>query len=257
MDVPRFHLDAPLTTGLHVELSQAEAHHAVHVLRLRAGDAIELFNGRGEVAAGRIVLAKHGWASCEVGAVEAAKSRPGPGIHVAFAVPKGKRLDWLLEKATELAAASLTPVAFERSVAGGEDLEGAKRERWLGHCIAAAKQSGLNFLPELRESQTLTTLLAVTTADADAGTLRRLAGDLTDDSVPLTDALAGAPADASAGPAADILLIVGPEGGFSDAERRQLAAARVTPVRLGQTILRIETAAIALLAAATALAGAR
>jgi len=255
MDLPRFHLDAPLTVGLCAELSLAEAHHAMHVLRLRVGDALELFDGRGQSATARIAQAKHGRVRCEVEAVGAVRARPEPRVHLAFAVPKGKRLDWLLEKATELASSSLRPVAFERGVAG-DDLADGKRERWLTHCVAAAKQSGLNFLPELRERQTLPDLLADAAGAgagvSGAGTLFRLVGDVTADAVSLPDALGKA--GGADPPVTDILLIIGPEGGLSDVERNQLAAAHVTPVRLGHTILRIETAAVALLAAVTALA---
>jgi len=259
MEFPRFYCDSPLTAGLCVELSLAESHHAMHVLRLRVGEGVVLCNGRGEAAAGRIVQAKHGRVRCEVGAVEAAEVRRRPGVHVGFAVPKGKRLDWLLEKATELGASSLWPVAFERSVAGGDELAEGKRERWLGHCVAAAKQSGLNFLPELRELLPLPELLSATAEAVAAGGLRRFVGDVTADAVPLATALGdaerpvGACLSGACLPGADILILIGPEGGLTDGERRLLAAAHVTPVRLGHTVLRIETAVVALLAAVMAL----
>ena len=234
-------------------MSVAEGHHAMHVLRLRVGDGVAVFNGRGEAAVARIVQARHGRVRCEVEAVEAVAERTGRRVHVAFAVPKGKRLDWLLEKATELAAAGLWPVAFERSVAGGDEVGEGKRERWLGHCVAAAKQSGLNFLPELRELLPLSELLSATAEAAGSGTLLRLVGDVTDDTVPLARAIGEEGRSAGErSPGVEVLIVVGPEGGFTDEERRMLAAARVTPVRLGHTVLRIETAAVSLLAAVTA-----
>jgi len=237
MDIPRFHVDGPLSQVLQVELSLAEGHHAMHVLRLRPGSQVELFNGSGLTALAAIVEAKHGKVTCEITQTSPAMARPAPVVHLAFAIPKGKRLDWLLEKATELSAASLTPVAFDRSVAGGDEVSENKRDRWLGHCIAAAKQSGLNFLPELREMVTLRELLA-----QPAGQTIRLVGDLTDTTVALAQ-----PLSAWQMPQ-DILLIVGPEGGLSDSERAMLRDADVQSIRLGSTVLRIETAAVALLA---------
>jgi len=135
--------------GEAVALSVGEAHHAMHVMRLGVGDAVELFDGRGAAADGTIVEARHGKVFVRVHTCRQPVARPGPVIHLAFAVPKGKRLDWLLEKATELAAGSLTPVGFERCVADPGELAGARRERWIGHCASAAKQSGLAWLPEL------------------------------------------------------------------------------------------------------------
>ena len=93
-------------------LAAGEAHHALHVLRLRAGTEVELFDGRGGTAAGTIAAVRRGEVTVEVAAIRPAVEREGPAIHLASAVPKGKRLDWLLEKATELGAASLRPVAF-------------------------------------------------------------------------------------------------------------------------------------------------
>ena len=169
-------------------------------------------------------------------------SRVGPAVHLAFAVPKGKRLDWLLEKATELGAASLRPVQFARSVAGGEVLSGAKRHRWALHCHSAAKQCGLNFLPELHDMTALTDYLAA----AAPGGVIRLLGDLADDAVPLASAIGPARAGAT------IDLLIGPEGGLSDDERTAAIAAGFLPARLGTTTLRIETAAVALLAGVAA-----
>ena len=221
------------------ELPPGEAHHAVHVLRLRAGARVELFDGRGAAAVGKIESAARGEVVVVVEERLPAAQRCGAAIHLAFAVPKGKRLDWLLEKATELAAASLTPVLFERSVAGADALSPAKRERWRGHCIAAAKQCGLDLLPTLEEPIPLGAVLA--RSPAALGLLGERA-----DACSVPEALA------RWRPGREILLLVGPEGGLTDRERAAVAAAGFGAVRVGATTLRIETAAIALLAAARA-----
>jgi len=219
-----------------VHLAGQEAHHAAGVLRLSAGSRVELFDGRGGCAEGHIVRVHRGEVAVVLDHRNALSCRPQPAVHLAFSTPKGNRLDWLLEKATELGAASLQPVIFQRTVAGGREPSEAKARRWLGQCIAAAKQSGLNFLPELRPPLRLADLLA-----ASAGALG-LAGDSSGDARPLPEALS------ALGNRQDVLLLVGPEGGLTEEERAAVGACGFTFVRLGQTVLRIETAAIALLA---------
>ena len=157
-------------------------------------------------------------------------------MHLAFAMPKGKRLDWLLEKATELGAASLRAVTFERSVRQQSQFSDAVRQRWLGHCVSAAKQCGLNFLPELREPLGLVELLG----NAREGAW--IVGDMGQDASTMGQALSAAPAD--------VTVLVGPEGGLAPAEFSAAVEAGLVPVRVGHTTLRTETAAVALLAAA-------
>ena len=232
--------------GTEVPLPPAEAHHAAHVLRLGPGAAIEVFDGRGRTAEARIAAVRRGQVTLAVGAVRSPASRPEPRVRLAFAVPKGSRLDWLLEKTTELGVAALRPVRFQRSVAGAGDFSDAKRTKWLGHCIAAAKQSGLDWLPDLQDPLPLADFLA----DPAPG----LFGDLAGDAVTVPQAMARLRGSAATGqpPACGITVLVGPEGGLTDAEREAVRAAGLLPVRLGRTTLRIETAAVALVAATIA-----
>ena len=240
---PRFFVpDLPADAPARAELPPAEAHHALHVLRLRAGAAVELFDGRGQRAEGHIAdVARRRVAV----AVERAwtESRPAPGapglVHLAFAVPKGSRADWLVEKATELGLASLRPTIFERSVAGKEPLSAAKRERWLGHCAAAAKQAQVNWLPAIEDAAPIGDVLT-----RASGALI-LVGDTTADAMPVLEAMARRADE-------EILLVVGPEGGLAEGERTLLRAAGAVAVRLGRSVLRIETAAVALAAAVIA-----
>lgn len=232
--------DLPDTPGESVELPSEQAHHATGVLRLGSGAAVELFDGRGTVATGHFTDVGRRRATVLIDAIDRAP-RPQPQIHVAFAVPKGERTDWLLEKATELGAASLQPVLFERSVAGGADLSEQKRRRWLGHCISAATQCELNFLPEIRDPISLADFLRGGDDTLD------ILGDCADDSPGLLSALGAAERGR------DIRLLIGPEGDFTPAERAAAVEAGMIPARLGTTTLRVETAAIALLAAVTAI----
>jgi 16S rRNA (uracil1498-N3)-methyltransferase len=221
-----------------VALPASEAHHGRDVLRLRTGQEIELFDGKGTLARARVRGVTRETVSVAVERIDHLE-RQSPVVHLAFAVPKGKRLDWLLAKATELGAASLRAVVFQRSVAGDTSLSASKRQRWEAQCVAAAKQCGLNFLPELHDHATLGDYLQTQKGLA-------LLGDLHPDAAVLREGLTGADNG-------EVHLLVGPEGGVTPAEREAAIAAGVIPVRLGRTVLRVETAAVALLAGVTAL----
>jgi 16S rRNA (uracil1498-N3)-methyltransferase len=239
---PRFFVpdlaEAPGT----VALAPAEAHHAARVLRLKAGAAVELFDGRGRRATARLAEVGRRRVTAEIERAWAEPPPAGPRIHLATAVPKGSRADWLVEKATELGAASLVPVLFERSVGGKAALSPAKGRRWLAQAVAAAKQSGADLLPEVRPSARLEEVL-----EAAAGGLI-LVGDPGEDAHPVPEALA------RRRPEQDIWILVGPEGGLTAPERQALRATGAVPVRLGRSVLRVETAAMALLAAVAAFA---
>ena len=229
---PKHRFYVPSLAAGEVRFPDDEARHAGGVLRLQVGDRVELFDGRGHFALSTLLSVTKRKVSARVDTVE---TSPPTAIelHLAFAIPKGKRLDWLLEKATELGAASLTPLLCERSVAGTSELSANKRERWTAHCISAAKQCGLNRLPEIRQPIALPDLAA-----SNSGAM--LFGDLAGDTISLASAVATL--------GRSITILVGPEGGFTDAECATLRTAGATPVRLGPSVLRIETAAVALLA---------
>ena len=238
---PRFY--APSLAAPRVQLDAAEARHAAGVLRLRAGDAVELFDGRGASADGRLeTVDRRRGVTVALGTVRPAADEPEAALHLAFAVPKGRRLPWLLEKTTELGARSLTAVACARSVAGGgADALADKRDAWQAHLVAAAKQCGRNRLPDLPTPATLEAYLARPRSGAC-----------------LYGAVEGPPLAAGLGRAADeVHLLVGPEGGLNAAERDAATAGGFRPARVGSATLRVETAAVALLAAATALLEAR
>ena len=228
-------------SGETVHLTEGEAHHARNVLRLRAGAAVEVFDGAGSTAEGTLSAVGRGDVCVSVHSRSGPVARPAPLVELAFAVPRGKRVDILLEKATELGAARLQPIVFERSVAGGAALSPAKRDRWTGHCIAAAKQCRLNFLPELGDPRPLADYLT------GCGCDHRLVGDVDSSARPLATALNGWT------PAETICLLVGPEGDITPEEWPAVRGSGFVGVHLGHTTLRVETAAIALLAGVTAI----
>ncbi|NLF30611.1 MAG: 16S rRNA (uracil(1498)-N(3))-methyltransferase [Planctomycetes bacterium] len=219
-----------------VVLADREAHHALHVLRLRAGDRVELFDGRGLRALGVISRAGRSEVEVAIDRLDGPLPRPGPAIGVAFSPPKGKRLEWLLEKLTELGVAGVRPLVCERSdVTVRADRQ--THQRWQAICIGAVRQSGQCRLPAIEPS----TALADLPAAAGAGLL----ADADDDARPLAEVLAGCPS----GP---VEILIGPAGGWTSGEREMAREKGYRPARLGHTTLRTETAAIAVVAAVLA-----
>ena len=220
-----------------VELSSGEAHHARHVLRLRDRAPVAVFDGAGEIGEGVVHLTGRKSVAVEIVSRRQSDARPCPAVELGFAVPKGKRLDWLIEKATELGAGELSPVVFERSVAGPGAGE-APPDRWRAGSIAAAKQCGASFLPDIQPARRLADFLA----NVSAGV--RLLGDSAGE--------VGVPEALAAGSGSGVAVLIGPEGGLTAAEREDAVEAGFVPVRLGELTLRAETAAVALLAAVRA-----
>lgn len=221
---------------------------------MRAGDAVLLLDGRGRCGRGRIApldAGRRGGKSARKAGVcievETIETVPPPSrrVRIWTAAPKGDRLDWLIEKCTELGVFEIRFVAFDRSVAG----PGEAASRWSRTAIEACKQSGRAWLPRLSAGATLDDALT----EALSGALSAAAGAtlLLADPARENPWLAQRLADP---PAADVVVIVGPEGGLTETERGRLLAAGAVAVRLAEPILRIETAAIA---AAAVAAGAR
>ena len=227
-------------SGDEIRPSPGEVHHALHVLRLKSGQEVELFDGAGNLAGGVIGRINRREIVINVTNRQSVQ-RIGPEIDLATATPKGKRLDWLAEKASELGAASLQRVIFDRSPPAVKTRSASKDDKLFGHCVSAAKQSGLNFLPKLPPPVTLAELLD------NAASPVKLLGDLEPDAISLNEAVEGKTS------ASSIMLLVGPEGGLTESERKASIDAGFAPVRIARTTLRTETAAIALLAATAAI----
>ncbi|MBT3200332.1 MAG: 16S rRNA (uracil(1498)-N(3))-methyltransferase [Phycisphaerales bacterium] len=226
-------------SGDEVSPAPGEMHHALHVLRLKDGQQVELFDGTGAVAIGIITHVDRRNVVMKV--TERQTCTPHwPRITLAFAAPKGKRMDWLAEKTTELGVASLQRVIFDRSPPASKSASDMKSDKLMGHCISAAKQCGLNFLPQLPEPVGLAEIIG-----SNDSTLRIL-GDMSPEALSLPEVLSSNDSQA------EITLLIGPEGGLTDRERSDATAGGFIPARLGGTILRTETASIAMLAATVA-----
>jgi 16S rRNA (uracil1498-N3)-methyltransferase len=227
----------PATPGAEVALSGDEARHLARSKRLGPGDRVLLFDGRGREVAAVVVAASRAEVRLAVAGApddeDEGGRELGTRITLGVAPPKGKRMQVLLEKATELGAAALFPLVCERTVADPRTNEEHKAEKWRRTAIEAAKQSGVRRLPEILPARTFGEALAV---EADLRLVLDPRG-----ARPLRELIAA--------PRASVLALVGPEGGFTDAELRRAAAAGFFAARLGPTILRVETAAIAAVAA--------
>ncbi|WP_124080110.1 16S rRNA (uracil(1498)-N(3))-methyltransferase [Pigmentiphaga humi] len=245
MPLPRFHIDLPMSPGARLALPDAIAHHALRVLRLREGEAIVVFDGRGgQYPAVLEAEGKRGYA--RLGAHDAREAELPGRIVLAQAIPSGDKMDWVIEKAVEVGAAAIQPLAAARSVLrlSGERLE-KRLQHWRRVAVAACEQCGRNRVPEVGAPLTPQQWLETPPAD---GAVRLLCDP--DAGVRLTD-WAGAPA----APPAAIELLVGPEGGWSDEEYALAQRHGVRMVRFGDRILRTETAGTALVSALSAKLG--
>jgi 16S rRNA (uracil1498-N3)-methyltransferase len=227
----RLFVEADLADGASVAIGPQQAHYLVHVLRLKPGAEILLFNGSdGEWRAEIVSVAKK---SVELAPREQTRPQPpAPDLVYCFAPLKQGRLDYMAQKAVEMGAGVLQPVLTHHTQAPKVSVS-----RLEANAVEAAEQCGILAIPQVRAPVKLDRLLA----DWDAG--RRLI--LCDE-----DAETDNPLPALKGIAEQRLaLLIGPEGGFSDDERRQLRALPfVTAIPLGPRILRADTAAVAALA---------
>ncbi len=234
----RLFLDQPLAAGQAARLAPAQAHYLFSVMRLGAGDPVLVFDGiSGEWRAEVAEAGRRGGSLMVRERLRPAV--PPPDLWLVFAPLRKARTDLVVEKAVELGAARILPVASERT--GAERL---RPDRLRAIAVEAAEQCGATVVPEVAALQPLARLLDGWPGD------RRL--HWADEALAGASGAAGPDADAR-GPAA---LLIGPEGGFTDSERARLRALpQARPMRLGPRILRAETAAIAALALWQATAG--
>ncbi len=235
----RFYAGLPLHPGDSVALPERAARH-VQVLRLQPGDSITLFNNQGGEFGATIERMGRSDVQVRINGHDPVEREASREVHLAVGMPANERMDWLVEKATELGVASITPLMAERSVLRlkGERAD-KKVSHWHGIAIAACEQSGRNRVPVIHEvvalSEWLTTL-------EEAAAAPRLLLSLGADTRPWVQAMAGV------GDAVAVTLLSGPEGGLSSAEENAALARGFKAVSLGPRTLRAETAPLACLA---------
>ena len=240
--MPRFYCPPPLPSPGHFELPPEAAHHASRVLRLREGDRVEIFDGTGNERRG--VIAELSGKRVMVGELAATDTdRESPLRTVlAQAMASSEKMDWVIQKATELGATEIQPLDTERSVARLSADRAAKRmEHWRQVAISACEQCGRNVLPEIH-------------APLDIMAWLRRMQDAPETKLILLPQGA-ASLHAQPKPQAGVVLLIGAEGGFVPAESETALNCGFAPIRMGARVLRTETAAVAGLAALQTLWG--
>jgi 16S rRNA (uracil1498-N3)-methyltransferase len=238
---PRLYLPTEVPAHGVCELPPEQSHHAAHVLRLAAGDAVIAFDGRGNEYAAMIERIGKSGVTLTLGEPQAVDRESPLEVTLAQGISSGERMDYTIQKAVELGVSAIQPLATERSVVRLGAERAAKRlAHWQGVVVAACEQCGRNRVPQVLPVAPLATWLGSMSANAlrftlTPGAARRLRE--------------------LGRPAAPIVLLAGPEGGLSAREHDDAVAAGFTPIRLGPRVLRTETAAVAALAAMQTLWG--
>ncbi len=239
MAAPWFHVQHLPAPGGAVALDKKEAKHALGARRLEPGDGVVLFDGRG-VSATATIRGRDDRGDLEI-AVDGHQNEQAesPSIELAASLPKGDRLSTMLDMATQLGIATFTPLKCDFSVVSLDRKRQDPTERWTRIMLEACKQSRRATLPAIGAEST------------PAAVIERAAA--TGATIVVGDAGGGPPVEVFKD-ASRITLLVGPEGGFSPAESSHLAGAeangQVRRVAIGRGVLRVETAAAALIAAA-------
>ncbi|MGJ7613008.1 MULTISPECIES: 16S rRNA (uracil(1498)-N(3))-methyltransferase [unclassified Variovorax] len=234
--MPRFHCSVPLTAGTSLALPSGAARH-VQVLRMQPGDALTLFDGAGGEYAATVERMGRSDVSVAVGAHLPVEREAPRAVHLAVGMPANERMDWLVEKATELGVASIQPLATAHGVLrlSGERAE-KKRAHWEAIAVASCEQCGRNRVPVVHPVQSFAGWIDAQPAESSAV---RLVLSLADG----TRAVHAVPMPDGQG----ALVLSGPEGGLSSAEEQQAIVRGFAPVTLGARVLRAETAALAAL----------
>lgn len=235
MRVIRAFVDRPLAVGASVGLPEDAAAHLVRVLRLREGDACVLFNGDGFDHDARLTEVGKRGATADIVATRAVDVESPLRITLLQGIARGEKMDWILQKATELGVAAFVPVSSDRSEVKLDAERAAKRHaHWRSVVTSACEQSWRARIPAVVAPQSLAAALA----SLPEGPARWL-----------LDPVAATGVSAMPAPGAEVVLAIGPEGGWSANDRAALVAAGFGGLRLGPRILRTETAGMAAIAA--------
>jgi len=237
MRLSRFFIDAPLSLG-RCELPEAQAHYIGRVLRLAAGDAVQLFDGSGQEFIGE--LAEVGKKNVQVELREqcAGLAESPLRIHLGQGLSRGERMDWAIQKATELGVAEITPIVSERCEVRLKDERADKRlAHWRQIAISACEQCGRSLLPAIHPPILLGDWLERTQAELKL-VLHPVAEPLASHARP-----------------GSLAFLIGPEGGLSEAEVEAAQRAGYQAARLGPRVLRTETAPVVALSVAQQLWG--
>ncbi|MCB2250461.1 16S rRNA (uracil(1498)-N(3))-methyltransferase [Pseudomonas chlororaphis] len=237
MRLSRFFIDAPLSLGEH-ELPEAQAHYIGRVLRMAEGDALQLFDGSGHEFRGTLLEVGKKRVVVRLDESFAGQVESPLRIHLGQGLSRGERMDWAIQKATELGVNDITPIFSERCEVRLKDERADKRlTHWRQVAISACEQCGRSRVPVIHPPVLLADWIKQTQADLKL-VLHPVAEPLESHAKPAT-----------------LAFLIGPEGGLSDAEVVQAQDAGFLPARLGPRVLRTETAPVVALAVAQQLWG--
>jgi 16S rRNA (uracil1498-N3)-methyltransferase len=228
----RVYVEAALAAGGSHVLEGSAANHIMRVLRLRDGDALTLFDGRGGEYGARITGFRKDSVQVEVQEHRDVERESKLNLTLAQGISRGERMDWVMQKATELGVMRIVPVITERTMVKLDERQSERKvEHWRGIVIAACEQSGRNRVPEIATPCAFHEVLR-SPDEQGKKLLLSPTGSLNARELALSGRA---------------MLLVGPEGGLSPAEQELAVAAGFEQVRMGPRVLRTETAAIAAL----------
>lgn len=238
MSLPRFYVHPANCDPDEIHLDDAESHHAHEVLRLREDTRVVVFNGEGTEWTAEIIHASK--RETILRAIHSHRSPALPArITLAQAIPKGKNMELILQKATELGAAEIIPLISERTIVRLDASERTdRRDKWQRTTIEACKQCGQNWLPTVHAPVPMDQFFA-SRPNADLNLIAAIDPDARRLKSILADAAASSP-----NPIRNALVLIGPEGDFTPAEYGLARSHGCLPLSLGPIILRTETAAI-------------
>ena len=237
MRLSRFFIDAPLSTGEH-ELPEAQAHYISRVLRMAEGDAVQLFDGSGHEFRATLVEVGKKRVVVQIDEPFAGQVESPLQIHLGQGLSRGERMDWAIQKATELGANDITPIVSERcEVRLKGEREDKRMEHWRQVAISACEQCGRSVLPVIHTPVPLAQWLEQCQADLKL-VLHPVAQPLTSHAKPQS-----------------LAFLIGPEGGLTDAELGLAQGKGFDAARLGPRVLRTETAPVVALSVAQQLWG--
>ena len=249
--LPRFYCPSALNTGEDLSLPAGTARH-VQVLRLQPDHEITLFNGQGGEFKAVVTHMGRSEVSVRVGEHHPVERELNIQVHLWSSITANERMDWLLEKATELGAATLLPITAERSVL---KLKGERADKKLAHwqaiAVASSEQCGRNRVLQVGQAITLTQALEHLSAASSPSRSARWVLSLSPGTRLLQEmiqTIRPARGQGATQPT-EVIVLSGPEGGLSPAEEAQAIAAGFLPVSLGNRVLRAETAPVAVLSA--------
>lgn len=241
MRLTRIHVPATLTPGSEVQLPESGAHHLVRVLRMRAGAPLTVFDGTGHEHHAKLTRIEGSKAYARIGDNLSVSSESPLLITLVQGISRGERMDWTLQKATELGVTRIAPVLTARSVVRLDDQQAEKKlEHWQAVVTGACEQSGRSVVPTVQTPLSLRNYLSTRNKDGMSFVLSPTA----------PASLAGLSSLSSR-----VELLIGPEGGLDDDEVILAENAGFTPVRLGPRVLRTETASVVALSVLQALWG--